>query len=71
MTKRLVLFGLGAYRRILSPFLPAACRYFPSCSAYAAASVERFGVARGVRLAATRLLRCNARHPGGYDPIPE
>ncbi len=51
--------------------MPARCRYEPSCSAYAAESVSRFGPLRGSLLAAWRLLRCNPFSHGGFDPVPE
>lgn len=69
--KRLLLLAIGAYRRWLSPVLSPRCRYEPSCSAYAAESVSRFGVGRGALLAAWRLLRCNPFSHGGFDPVPK
>jgi uncharacterized protein len=59
-----------AYRRWLSPALPARCRFYPSCSAYALEAVARHGAVRGAGLALWRLLRCHPFHPGGYDPVP-
>lgn len=69
--KRVVLAGIGAYRRWLSPSLPPRCRYEPSCSAYAAEAVQRFGASRGLLLAGWRLLRCNPFSHGGFDPVPD
>ena len=69
--KRLLLAPIGAYQRWISPSLPRRCRYEPTCSAYAAQAVRRFGVLRGVLLAAWRLLRCNPLSHGGVDPVPE
>jgi uncharacterized protein len=69
--KRLLLVSIGAYRGWISPGLPRRCRYEPSCSAYAAESVRRFGAARGSLLAIWRLLRCNPFSHGGFDPVPE
>ena len=65
-----VLLALRVYRAVVSPFLPAACRYFPSCSQYAYEAIEKHGVLRGSRLAALRLFRCHPGHPGGVDPVP-
>ncbi len=67
--------GLGvvvirAYQRWISPCLPRSCRFYPSCSEYAAQAVARHGLLRGCWLAARRLLRCHPFHPGGYDPVP-
>jgi uncharacterized protein len=59
-----------AYRRWLSPALPARCRFYPSCSAYALEAVALHGAVRGTGLALWRLLRCHPFHPGGYDPVP-
>ena len=59
-----------AYRRWISPALPARCRFYPSCSAYALEAVARHGALRGTVLAIRRLLRCHPFHPGGYDPVP-
>ena len=69
--KRLLLAPITAYQRWISPSLPRRCRYEPTCSAYAAQAVRRFGVLRGGLLAAWRLLRCNPFSHGGFDPVPE
>ena len=69
LSKRFLVVVFHAYRRFLSPFLPRSCRFFPSCSAYALESIERYGVRKGVRLGLRRLLRCHPFHPGGYDPV--
>jgi putative membrane protein insertion efficiency factor len=68
--KRLVLGSIAAYRRWISPAISRRCRYEPSCSAYAAEAVQRFGAGRGLLLAAWRLLRCNPFSHGGFDPVP-
>jgi putative membrane protein insertion efficiency factor len=65
----LVLFVRG-YQVTLSPMLPAACRYYPSCSAYAIEALEKHGALRGSWLAARRIARCHPFRPGGYDPVP-
>ena len=65
--------GLGLirlYQRWVSPCLPPSCRFFPSCSEYAAQAVTRHGLFRGSWLALRRLLRCHPFHSGGYDPVP-
>ena len=69
--KRSVLALLAAYQRWISPSRGRRCRYEPTCSAYSAESVSRFGAARGLLLAAWRLLRCNPFSHGGFDPVPK
>lgn len=59
------------YRRVISPAIPARCRYEPSCSRYAAQSIREFGILRGLVLAGWRLLRCNPWSHGGFDPVHE
>jgi putative membrane protein insertion efficiency factor len=66
----LLLFLVGLYRRFVSPALPPACRFYPSCSAYAEGALRRHGAAKGVWLTARRLARCHPFHPGGIDPVP-
>jgi uncharacterized protein len=67
---RLVALPIVAYRRWVSPALPARCRFYPSCSAYALEAVTTHGAWRGIGLAIWRVLRCHPFHPGGYDPVP-
>ena len=60
---------IGIYRLFVSPLLPPACRFLPSCSEYGAAAIERHGLLRGGLLAARRLLRCHPLARGGFDPV--
>ncbi|MGH9556424.1 MAG: membrane protein insertion efficiency factor YidD [Terriglobales bacterium] len=60
---------LRAYQRLVSPLLPPACRYLPTCSEYALEALERHGVVRGGILAVGRILRCHPFVRGGYDPV--
>ena len=69
--KRTLLASLRFYKRNVSPLLPPACRFVPTCSEYAAAAVERFGPVYGGYLAAKRLCRCHPFCKGGYDPVPD
>jgi len=68
---KLIVQGLiRFYQYALSPFLGSRCRFFPSCSAYAAEAVEKYGALRGVVLGLKRLAHCHPWHPGGFDPLP-
>ena len=69
--KTILIVFIKFYKRAISPYLPKACRFTPTCSVYAIEALERFGVIRGTLLAAYRVLRCNPFCRGGYDPVPE
>lgn len=68
--KYALVLPIRVYKYCISPLLPPACRYLPTCSAYAVEAIERHGVFRGGFLAARRLLRCHPWATGGYDPVP-
>ena len=57
------------YKLVVSPWLPPACRFFPTCSDYAHDAIERYGILRGTARALARLLRCHPLHRGGFDPL--
>ena len=61
---------LSGYKRFLSPLLPPACRFHPTCSEYAREAILRHGLWKGAWLALRRLSRCHPFHPGGLDPVP-
>ncbi len=67
----LIIAPIRIYQRLLSPAFGERCKYYPSCSEYAAQAVERFGILRGLILAGWRLLRCNPWSHGGFDPIED
>ncbi|HET6646357.1 MAG TPA: membrane protein insertion efficiency factor YidD [Pyrinomonadaceae bacterium] len=67
--KIILISFLRFYKLALSPLLPPACRFVPSCSVYAMEAIERYGALRGSSLALRRLLRCHPFNPGGYDPL--
>jgi putative membrane protein insertion efficiency factor len=69
--KILLIWLIKGYRFFISPLLPPACRFQPTCSMYAIQAIERFGVFRGSWMAIMRILRCHPFHPGGYDPVPD
>jgi putative membrane protein insertion efficiency factor len=60
---------LGFYKGVISPFLPPACRFEPTCSQYARDAVEKYGAARGTWMAFKRILRCQPFCKGGHDPV--
>ena len=59
------------YQRVVSPLVGERCKYYPSCSEYAAQAIQRFGILRGLVLAGWRLLRCNPWSHGGFDPVED
>ena len=63
--------ALRGYQLLVSPLLPPACRFLPTCSEYAAEAIERHGAWRGIILASWRLARCHPWGGSGYDPVPE
>ncbi|RMG78476.1 MAG: membrane protein insertion efficiency factor YidD [Chloroflexi bacterium] len=70
MIKRLALASLRFYKRFISPSLPSACRFQPTCSVYMYEAIEIHGVIRGTWMGLKRISRCHPMHPGGYDPVP-
>jgi hypothetical protein len=68
--RAVLLFLVRVYRRVVSPALPPACRFYPSCSQYAETALLRHGAAKGTWLTVRRLVRCHPFHPGGIDPVP-
>ena len=67
--KYILLALLRSYKVIISPLLPPACRFVPTCSEYAQEAVSRYGALRGGWLSVRRLARCHPFHRGGYDPV--
>jgi putative membrane protein insertion efficiency factor len=60
---------IRVYKLVISPWLPDACRFTPTCSEYAQEAIEQYGVFRDIGYAASRLLRCHPLHRGGFDPL--
>lgn len=69
MSKILIWF-INIYKKYISPILPNACRFTPTCSQYAIEAIEVHGAIKGTLLSVYRILRCNPFSKGGYDPVP-
>jgi putative membrane protein insertion efficiency factor len=69
MTRKLIVAVLRFYKWTVSPWLPSACRYHPTCSEYTRQAVEKYGAGRGLWMGLRRLLRCHPLHAGGLDPV--
>jgi uncharacterized protein len=67
--KKVIIFILKAYKRIISPIMPDSCRFYPTCSEYAMQAVNKYGVLKGSIKSIYRILRCNPFNKGGYDPV--
>ena len=67
--KAIFLAPIRLYQRVLSPVMPARCKYHPTCSEYAVQAIRMHGVMRGLVLAGWRILRCNPLSNGGIDPV--
>ena len=67
---RHLLAGLiTLYQRLVSPFLPQSCRFYPTCSEYAKQALMKYGTIKGGLMAVKRILKCHPGHPGGIDPV--
>jgi len=68
---KILLTLLKFYKKVISPALPPACRFYPTCSEYMMEAVVTHGALKGIAMGTFRLLRCNPFCKGGYDPVPE
>jgi len=68
--KAFILILIKIYKKFISPILGPRCRYYPTCSAYTAEAVERYGAIKGIWMGTKRICRCNPFSKGGYDPVP-
>ncbi|MCU0441055.1 MAG: membrane protein insertion efficiency factor YidD [Bacteroidia bacterium] len=64
------IFLIKVYQFLISPLLPNACRYSPTCSVYAEQAIIKYGIIKGIYLAAKRLSRCHPWGGSGHDPLP-
>ena len=67
--KKFVILILRFYKKFISPAMPDSCRFYPTCSEYAAAAVGKYGVLKGSIKSIYRIMRCNPFNKGGYDPV--
>jgi putative membrane protein insertion efficiency factor len=67
--RTLAILPIRLYQRLISPLVGPHCKYYPSCSEYAAQAIRHYGILRGLTLAGWRLLRCNPWSHGGFDPV--
>lgn len=69
MLKKIVIFPVKVYQKLISPFMPHVCRYQPTCSQYMIEAVQTYGVVKGVYLGIKRIFRCHPWGDCGYDPV--
>jgi putative membrane protein insertion efficiency factor len=67
--KYILVALIKTYKKIISPLLPRACRFYPTCSDYAVQAIEKYGALKGGFMALKRIVKCNPWHPGGIDPV--
>lgn len=70
ISKTLAIYLIIGYRKFISPLFPPVCRFYPSCSQYAEEAIFKYGLLRGLRLSAARVLRCHPWSRGGVDCVP-
>ena len=68
--RKLLIILIKLYKAVVSPLLPPACRFLPTCSEYALEAIEKYGALKGSYLAIRRVLRCHPLCEGGFDPVP-
>ena len=67
--RKIIIFLIKIYKKIISPIIPAHCKYYPTCSEYMVQALEKYGVIKGGLLGIKRILKCNPFSKGGYDPL--
>jgi putative membrane protein insertion efficiency factor len=67
--KKIIIFLISLYQKIISPYLPKSCRFYPTCSEYAKQAINKYGIIKGAVKSVKRLLKCHPLHEGGYDPV--
>jgi putative membrane protein insertion efficiency factor len=71
LLQSLILLILKGYKKFISPFLPSACRFEPTCSVYMYQAIQKKGILKGLYLGVKRIIRCHPFCEGGFDPVPE
>ncbi len=71
IVRSIVIAPIRVYQKLIGPLFGARCKYYPSCSEYAAQAITKFGILRGLVLAGWRVLRCNPWSHGGVDPVED
>ncbi len=69
--RRFLILLVQAYQKLISPLLPASCRYYPTCSSYMIEALKKHGILLGLIMGICRILRCNPFVKGGVDPVPD
>jgi len=69
MLRAALIAVIRVYQWAIRPLIPPACRFHPTCSAYALEAIRQYGAGKGLLLSVRRILRCHPWHPGGYDPV--
>jgi len=67
--KKSIIYIITLYKKIISPFLPRTCRFYPTCSQYMIQAIEKYGLMKGMLKGCGRIIRCHPFNPGGYDPV--
>jgi putative membrane protein insertion efficiency factor len=70
MLKKIFILPIRLYQYVISPLIPGACRFTPSCSEYSAEAIKKHGVVRGIILGIKRIGKCHPWGGSGYDPVP-
>jgi putative membrane protein insertion efficiency factor len=69
--KKILIFIIKIYQKVVSPYTKPSCRFQPTCSNYSIDAIETHGFFKGTYLSIRRILKCHPFHAGGYDPVPK
>jgi putative membrane protein insertion efficiency factor len=69
--KKILMYIIKFYQKVISPLTPPSCRFYPTCSHYGLEAIEKHGAIKGSWLAIRRISKCHPFHEGGFDPVPE